>query len=198
MKEMKLFNTEVMKQIEAQSRTRQTLLKQQLKAATDFPKELKRALPVYSALCELSWALPSTMGESGYSAIDDAGERGRKEFDAAQDAIDKMIVAIVVYLERLWSASFGFREHGDSDNEFWEACPEFYKLSGLDGGWKQYVTAWDNHVSRENTARRGKALIDNWKRERVKARSVVDKYRRWWNAFWKAHPELAAQYEDRP
>jgi hypothetical protein len=135
------------------------------------------------------------MGSGGYFAIDDIGERGRKEFEAAQDTIDGMIVAVAVYVERLWSASFGFREN--DENKFWEVCPEFYGLSGLDGGWKKYVAAWENHVSREKTARRGKVLIDNWKRERVKAQRVVDHYRRWWNSFWKAHPDLAAEYEDK-
>lgn len=182
------------KQVQAQIRGRQTRLKDQLKAVTAFPKELRRVLPVYRALCKISSAIPCTMGSGGYLVIDDIGERGRKEFEATQDTIDSMIVAVVIYVERLWSASFDFRE--DDETKFWEVFPEFYELSGLDGCWKQYAAAWDNHVSREKTARRGKALIDNWKDERVNAQRVVDRYRQWWNSFWKAHPDLAAEYED--
>jgi hypothetical protein len=190
----KVFSAAV-KQIQAQTQARQTRLKDQLKAVTAFPKELRRVLPVYSALCKMSSAIPCTMGSGGYLVIDDMGERGSKEFEAARDTIDGLIVAVVIYVEYLWSASFGFREN--DENKFWKVCPEFYGLSGLDGGWKQYATAWENHVRRGKTARRGKALIDNWKRERVKAQRVVDHYRRWWNSFWKAHPDLAAEYEDK-
>ncbi len=143
----------------------------------------------------MSSAIPCTMGEGGYLVIDDIGRRGRREFDTAQDTVDGMIVSIVIYIERLWSISFGSRDDESAD-KFWDVCCEFYELSGLDGGWPQYATAWDNHVLREKTARRGKALIDNWKRERVKAQRAVDQYRQWWNAFWKANPKLATHYED--
>lgn len=141
----------------------------------------------------MSSAIPCTMGEEGYLALDEIGQEGREKFETAQNTIDGMIVTIVVYVERLWSTGLGLRD--SSDNEFWETCPEFYELSGLDGGWPQYVAAWENHASRETTARRGKALIDNWKRERIKAQRAVNRYRQWWDSFWKAHPELAAEYE---
>ena len=187
------FGSAITKQIQAQLQARQTRLKDQLKAVAAFPKELRRALPVYSALCEMSSAIPCTMGEGGYLVIDDIGDQGRKEFDAAQNTVDSMIVSVVIYVERAWSASFGFRDN--QNNEFWDACPKFYELSGLDGGWPQYAAAWKNQASRERAARRGKALIDNWKRERIKARRTVNRYRQWWDSFWKAHPELAAEYE---
>jgi hypothetical protein len=187
----KSFSAVVTKRLQAQLQTRQSRLKDQLKAVVTFPKELRRALPVYSALCEMSSAIPCTMGEGGYLHI---GRRGRREFDAAQDTIDGMIVSVVIYVERLWSTSFGSRDN--ADNEFWDVCREFYDLSGLDGAWPQYAEAWDNRVLRERTARQGKALIDNWKRERTKAQRAVDRYTQWWKAFWKAHPELAAEYGD--
>ena len=193
----KAFRSSVTKQIQGQLDARQRRLKDQLKAVTDFPRQLRRALPVYSALCDMSSAIPCTMGESGYLVVDEIGEEGRKEFERAQNTIDGMIVSIVIHVERAWSASFGFRDGdgSDNDNEFWEACPKFYDLSGLDGSWPQYAAAWKNHAGRDSTARRGKALIENWKRERVKAWRTVNQYRQWWNAFWKAHPELAAEYE---
>ena len=190
----KAFGSAITKQIQAQLQARQTRLKDQLKAVTAFPKELRRALPVYSALCEMSSAIPCTMGEDGYLVIDDIGDQGRKEFDTAQNTVDSLIVSVVIYVEHAWSASFGFRDN-QNNNEFWDACPKFYELSGLDGGWPQYVAACENHSSRETTARQGKALIDNWKRERIKARRTVNRYRQWWDSFWKAHPELAAEYE---
>jgi len=186
----------VNKRLQAQLQARQSRLKDQLKAVTTFPKELRRALPVYSVLCELASAIPCAMGESGYLVIDHLGRRGRKELDAAMDTIDGMIVSVVIYVERLWSTGFGSRDSADNDNEFWDVCSEFYDLSGLDGNWPQYAAAWDNRVLREKTALRGKALIDNWKRERAKAQRAVDRYIQWWKAFWKAHPELAAEYED--
>ncbi len=185
------------KHLQAQIQARQGRLKDQLKALTIFPKELRRALPVYKELCAMSSAIPCTMGEGGYLVLDDMGRRGRKEFDAAQDTVDGMIVAIAIYIERLWSTCLGSRSHdNDTADEFWDVCDEFYELSGLEGGWPQYAAAHDNRVLREKTARRGKALIDNWKRERVKAQRAVDQYRQWWDAFWKSHPELAAKYED--
>jgi hypothetical protein len=191
----KTFDSAITKQIQGQLHRRQTLLKKQLKAIATFPRELRRALPVYRALCDMSSAIPCTMGEGGYLVLDDLGRQGRKEFNTAQNTIDGMIVAIVVYMERMWSATFGFRDNSDNaNNEFWEACPKFYELSGLDGGWPQYEATWENHSSRETTARRGKALIANWKRERVKAQRAVNRYRQWWNSFWKARPELAAEY----
>jgi len=191
--------TRSFKSLQAQIQAKQNRLKDQLKALTVFPKELRRALPVYKELCAMASAIPCTMGEGGYLVLDNIGQCGRKEFDAAQDTVDGMIVAIVIYIERLWSTSLGSRSH-DNDtahaHEFWDVCDEFYTLSGLDGGWPQYAAAHDNRVFREKTARRGKALIDNWKRERVKAQRAVDQYRQWWKAFWKARPELAAEYED--
>lgn len=189
----KAFGSAITKQIQGQLHARQTRLKDQLKAVAAFPKELRRALPAYSALCDMSSAIPCMMGEEGYLVLDEIGAEGRDEFETAQGTIDGMIVSIVVYVERAWSASFGFRD--TTDNEFWEACPKFYELSALDGGWPQYAAACENHASRDSTARRGKALIDNWKRERIKARRAVNRYRQWWNAFWKARPELAAEYE---
>lgn len=144
----------------------------------------------------MSSAIPCTMGEGGYLVIDDIGHRGRKEFDAAQDTVNSMIVSVVIYIERLWSTGFGSRDN-DAADKFWDVCREFYELSGVDGDWRQYAAAWGTHVLRERTARRGKALINNWKRERVKAKHVVDQYRQWWNAFWKAHPELAAEYKGK-
>jgi len=189
--------TRSFKRLKAQIQARQDRLKDQLKALTVFPKELRRALPVYKELCAMSSAIPCTMGEGGDLVLDDIGRRGRKEFDAAQDTVDGMIVAIVIYIERLWSTSLGSRSHdNDTADEFWDVCDEFYELSGLDGGWPQYAAAHDNRVLRDKTARRGKALIDNWKSERVKAQRAVDQYRQWWDAFWKAQPELAAKYED--
>lgn len=189
--------TRSFKHLQTQIQTRQGRLKDQLKALTAFPKELRRALPVYKELCAMSSAIPCTMGKGGYLVLNDIGRRGRKEFDAAQDTIDGMIVAIVIYIERLWSTSLGFRSHDDdTTDEFWEVCDEFYELSGLDGSWSQYAAAHDNRVLREKTARRGKALIDNWKRERVKAQRAVDQYSQWWDAFWKEHPKRAAEYED--
>lgn len=190
----KVFGSAIIKQTQGQLQARQARLKDQLKAVADFPKELRRALPVYNALCEMSSAIPCTMGEGGYLVLDDIGARGRKEFDTAQNMVDRMIVSVVIYVERVWSASFGFRE--DSDNQLWDACPKFYELSGVDGSWPQYAAAWKNRTHREKTARQGKALIDNWKCERVKARRAVNRYRQWWDAFWKAHPELAAEYEE--
>ena len=188
----KAFGSAITKQIQAQLQARQTQLKDQLKAVTDFPKELRRALPVYKALCEMHWAIPFTMGEGGYIVIDDLEDEGRKKYDKARNTIDPMLVSVVIYVERLWSASFGFRDN--SDNEFWNACPNFYKLSDMDGNWPQYAAAWNNPSRRKATARQGKALIDNWKRERIKAQRVVNQYRQWWGAFWKEHPELAAAY----
>ena len=190
----KAFGSAIIKQTRGQLQARQGRLKDQLKAVAAFPKELRRALPVYNALCEMSSEIPCTMGEGGYLVLDDIGAQGRKEFDTAQNMVDRMIVSVVIYVERVWSASFGFRK--DSDNEFWDACPKFYELSGVDGSWPQYAAAWKNQSHREKTARQGKALIDNWKRERVKARRAVSRYRQWWDAFWKAHPELAAEYEE--
>ena len=190
----KAFGSAITKQIQAQLQARQTRLKDQLKAVAAFPKELRRALPVYRALCEMSASIPCTMGKGGYLVLDDIGRQGRKEFDTAQNTIDRMIASVVIYVERAWSASFGFRDN--TDNEFWDACPKFYELSGLDGSWPQYAAAWDNPSRRKAAARQGKALIDNWKRERIKAQRVVNQYRQWWDSFWKAHPELAAEYEE--
>lgn len=188
--------TRSFKHLQAQIQARQGRLKDQLKALTVFPKELRRAHPVYKELCTMSSAIPCTMGEGGYLVIDDIGRRGRKEFYAAQDTVDGMIVAIVIYIERLWRTSLGSRSHdNDTADEFWDVCDEFYELSGLDGSWPQYTAAHDNRVLRDQTARRGKALIDNWKRERVKAQRAVDQYRQWWDTFWKEHPELASKYE---
>ena len=193
---MKTFRSAVIKQIQGQLDARQTRLKDQLKAVTAFPIELRRALPVYIVLCDMSSAIPCTMGKGGYFVVDELGKEGRKEFETVQDMIDGMIVSIVVYMESAWSAIFGLGGVDDTlDNAFWEACPEFYKLSGVDGGWSKYVAAYENHVSRGSTARQGKALIDNWKRERGKAQRAVNRYTQRWNAFWKAHPELAAGYE---
>ena len=183
------------KQLQAQIKARQVHLKDQLEAVTIFPKELRRAIPVYKELCTMASAIPCTMGEGGYLVIDDIGRRGRREFEAVQGAVDGMIVAVVIYMERLWSTGFGSYDNQTGD-AFWDVCPEFYELSGLDSDWPQYVTACNSRVLRERTARQGKALIDNWKRERLKAQRAVGQYRQWWNAFWKEHPELAAQYEE--
>jgi len=198
----KSFNVKVTAQVHGLIQSRQAHLKDQLEAVATFPKELRRALPVYSALCKMSDAIPCTMGKDGYWVVDDIGEQGRKEFDAAQDAIDSMLVTVAIYIERLWSTSFGFRGgKNDDDNNrnercnFWDVCPEFYELSGIEGSWQQYSDAWENRVSYEMTARKGKRLIDNWKHERIKAQRVVDRYTQWWNSFWKKHPELAAEYE---
>jgi hypothetical protein len=199
----KSLGAQITAQVHGLVQSRQARLKDQLEAVAAFPKELRRALPVYIALCKMSNAIPCTMGEGSYIVLDDIGEQGHKEFDAAQDAIDSMIVAVVVYVERLWSVSFGFRGGAKKDansnegNDFWDACPEFYGLSCVDSGWQQYNDAWENRFSYEMTARKGKRLVDNWKRERVKAQRVVDRYTQWWNSFWKEHPELAAEYEDK-
>jgi hypothetical protein len=200
----KAFDSAVAKQIQGQLHARQSRLKDQLNTVSAFPKVLRQALPVYRALCDMSSAIPCTMGDEGYLVVDDMGKRGRKEFETVQNMLDGMIVSIVVYVERAWSISFGFPGDADEDpddyrldNKFWEACPKFYELSGVDGGWPQYADAWRTHASRESAARRGKALIDNWKRDRIKARQAVNRYTQWWNAFWKAHPELAAEYEKR-
>jgi hypothetical protein len=168
----KSFTAAVTKRLQAQIQTRQSHLKDQLKAVTAFPKELQRALPVYEELCAMSSAIPCTMGEGGYLVIDDIGHRGRKEFDAAQDTVNSMIVSVVIYIERLWSTGFGSRDN-DAADKFWDVCREFYELSGVDGDWHARSPGKDS-ASRQGTDQQLEARARQSEARRGPIQAVVE------------------------